>query len=686
LHILSFFFFTRKEIGKNNNNVNIVCDLRLDRVNINECTPADLEKSEYEDFELDCEIGRGGFGIIIGGIRRSDKLPVALKFFGYIDVEPDINSLYREIDHMYLLRHIPEVVRIIGVFNDTNSGLISSTFESKQFLRRYPVIAMERVEGEDLYHRLFKIRTKQTTTLEFEETVSVIFKNIVLALRAMHSVDVIHCDFKTENVVFVRPWEADLALHPSDKRRMDLKLIDFGAALHLRGREAHYVGSSDFGVSRPFLPPETILEQWRTGEAVYSQQTDVWQAGCVLFMMLHMSFPFGTSDDPGLFNNITSGKRVGVGGRQGPSLWAEDLLDGILCTDPAQRFTMEDILHHPWVTRRWTVDKFSSWPSNTTRRSTGTANTLYQPRPRASDSDDDFSEPVWSMVRVNSGTTTYVPVDLAALETDSAGGGVTSSQVISPNTVNTKRIVANTPPVGGAASSTAETRPRLFLSHDWGEAHLNHALVRRINDTLRSQGDVETWFDGDVLKAGTQMQDAMYKGLEACDVVVVFVTSNYLRKATGSDRRDNVFREFMYATWHRIDHIIPVVLDSDCKDPRTWPTMAGPVLGNTIYLDMTDVSLSGSDDVLREKCAELAEAAKNMMSLATHTTSSGSGNSSSSSSSSTGTGTGCRISAGNTFSKHNPRSFEQTIVMVLAAGGCSALVVAAAASYIGYSR
>lgn len=125
---------------------------------------------------------------------------------------------------------------------------------------------------------------------------------------------------------------------------------------------------------------------------------------------------------------------------------------------------------------------------------------------------------------------------------------------------------------------------RVFASHDWGLGARTHARVRTIVEALRARG-ICVWFDETHMKGN--ILDAMCRGIDASDVILVFITSNYVTKVQSGDDRDNVRREFMYAqsTPHKL---LAVRLEPRVK--CTGPV--GMILGSSLYVDM-----SKGDDV-----------------------------------------------------------------------------------------
>ena len=85
---------------------------------------------------------------------------------------------------------------------------------------------------------------------------------------------------------------------------------------------------------------------------------------------------------------------------------------------------------------------------------------------------------------------------------------------------------------------------RVFASHDWGRGSSTHARVRDVVTALRAR-NMDVWFDETHMTGN--ILDAMCAGIEDADVVLIFVTRNYMQKVEHGPDTDNVRREFMFA-------------------------------------------------------------------------------------------------------------------------------------------
>jgi len=115
---------------------------------------------------------------------------------------------------------------------------------------------------------------------------------------------------------------------------------------------------ADFGSSKVILGSETS-SPWRTigytaPEVVknepYTKAVDSWALGCVLYAFLCGFPPFYDEDVQVLTAKVVRGECGFI------SPWwdhvsesAKDLVSQLLIVDPRKRFTLQQLLHHPWI-------------------------------------------------------------------------------------------------------------------------------------------------------------------------------------------------------------------------------------------------------------------------------------------------------------------------------------------------
>lgn len=153
------------------------------------------------------------------------------------------------------------------------------------------------------------------------------FKQLLLALSALHDRNVVHRDVKPENILL-------------NKNRTRLLLSDFGFACHsMLGAQLHRACGT-----LKYCAPELLREH----PSYDGRKVDVWAAGITLYMMLFGGYPYRCSrGDPEALLEVIETTTYRIP-RPIPAL-IEDILQHMLCIDSAQRWSVKQLLQHPWI-------------------------------------------------------------------------------------------------------------------------------------------------------------------------------------------------------------------------------------------------------------------------------------------------------------------------------------------------
>jgi len=152
----------------------------------------------------------------------------------------------------------------------------------------------------------------------------------------------------------------------------------------------------------------------------------------------------------------------------------------------------------------------------------------------------------------------------------------------------------------------SSTKFDVFLSHNWGsdeEGRDNHARVGMINKALKERG-LRTWFDEHNMLRN--IADDMIRGIDESTATIVFVTSLYMVKVAGKGENgcgDNCKKEFEYSELKKTaSHMIPVVMEKSCINPRNWEGQVCAVLGSRLYCSFfkEDQLESCIDDIVKK--------------------------------------------------------------------------------------
>jgi serine/threonine protein kinase len=264
------------------------------------------------------ELGRGGSGkVVLARHRKRHKELVAVKIIqkGRLSKD-DCERIKKEVDIMRQLQH-PNIARFIDFFDEKD----------------HMYVVMEYLEGGCLFDRIVK---KKVYTELFARDLIYVF---LIALKHCHDKGIIHRDLKPENLI--------LSSIQSD---IDVKIADFGLSIE---DDESTKEERQIACGTPlYIAPEMIRAA--TGKypgLTYGKEIDLWACGCLAFTLLAGYPPFDVDmNDPKnskLFRDILKGnyeapKRV--------SEDAIDLINGLLCVDPAKRLTVDQALAHRWVT------------------------------------------------------------------------------------------------------------------------------------------------------------------------------------------------------------------------------------------------------------------------------------------------------------------------------------------------
>ena len=269
-------------------------------------TPVKEKECFEKTYTIGPVLGSGGFGTVYSGHRRRDNLPVAIKVIKREKVTESatLNGKLVPVEICLLKKvsHLPGVVKLLDHYEKTDSF----------------VIVMERPEPcKDLFDYITEKRVLD------ENLARGFFRQIIDTLMAIHKAGVIHRDIKVENILV-------------DLKTNELKIIDFGSGAILQ--EGVYV---DFDGTRVYSPPE-----WIRWHRYHGRSATVWSLGILLYDMVCGDIPFEEDEDIVQANHS---KRTKILFKGRLSAEVKDLVRKCLAVRPADRPTLEDILHHTWL-------------------------------------------------------------------------------------------------------------------------------------------------------------------------------------------------------------------------------------------------------------------------------------------------------------------------------------------------
>jgi serine/threonine protein kinase len=262
---------------------------------------AHVERALAAHYELDCEIGRGGMGIVYRARDRRLKRQVAIKLLPpELAFRSEIKSRFlREAETAAQLSH-PNIVPIYTV--DEQEQLV--------------FFVMAYVSGDNLAKRLH-----ERGVLTMEETRKVMH-DVADALAYAHDRGVVHRDIKPDNIL----------LDSMSGRPM---VTDFGIARAMDSSGDSRLTATGMAIGTPaYMSPEQAA-----GEREIDGRSDLYSLGILGYQMLAGEPPFAAGSTPAMLVKHISERPIPVQQRRAdvPADLARCVMM-LLEKDPANRF------------------------------------------------------------------------------------------------------------------------------------------------------------------------------------------------------------------------------------------------------------------------------------------------------------------------------------------------------------
>ncbi|XP_061012356.1 serine/threonine-protein kinase MARK2-like [Dama dama] len=251
------------------------------------------------DYDIFYTIGEGQSAKVKLARHRLTRALVAIKIVEKTE-QPNLRQLFREVRALRSVNKHRNIVQLVEII-DTEETLF---------------LIMEHLSGGDLATYL------EAQGYLTEEEARGVFRQLVSALRHCHRRGVVHRDVKPGNILL----EAS-----------KIKLADFG----LSGQWHPGRKLNTFCGTPVYMAPELFLRLPYTGPEV-----DVWSLGVVLYTLVTGSVPFTGRDFREVRDCIRTGHYHVPEDLSGE---VKDLIRRMLRLNPANRATLDDVRHHPWL-------------------------------------------------------------------------------------------------------------------------------------------------------------------------------------------------------------------------------------------------------------------------------------------------------------------------------------------------
>jgi len=251
-------------------------------------------------------LGSGQFGIVYGGVHRISGRAVAIKVIDKLRFPTKQEAaLKNEVQILQNLSH-PGVVNLERMF-ETPERIF---------------VVMEKLRGD----MLEMILSSEQGRLS-ERITKFLVTQILVALKHLHSKNIVHCDLKPENVLL-----------SSDSDFPQVKLCDFGFSRIIgeKGFRKSIVGTP------AYLAPEVLRNKG------YNRSLDMWSTGVIIYVSLSGTFPFNEDED--IHEQIQNASFM-----YPPHPWKEiskdavELITNLLQVKLRKRYSVEKALIHNWL-------------------------------------------------------------------------------------------------------------------------------------------------------------------------------------------------------------------------------------------------------------------------------------------------------------------------------------------------
>lgn len=264
-------------------------------------------------------LGAGSFGIVRTAKYKPTDENVAVKILLKEALSDESrNMLYDELNILQKLHH-----RNIIEFKDW--------FESNEKF----YIVTQLATGGELFTRIVQKGNFA------ESDAVVIVRQLLDAIRYIHSQNIIHRDLKPENILYL--YKADDESISKDKRD-EIVIADFGISKELATEDELIFKSAG---SMGYVAPEVLVKEG------HGKPCDIWSLGVIVYSMLCGYSPFVADSVDGFLEEVNSGEYPIQFHKPYWNNISNEAKSFILkcCTvDPKKRNTAEELLKNdPWI-------------------------------------------------------------------------------------------------------------------------------------------------------------------------------------------------------------------------------------------------------------------------------------------------------------------------------------------------
>ena len=285
--------------------------------------------TRIQDITLLNVLGKGSFGTVFLSKKDGKNSYFATKQIDRAMADkPSFQKYFK--NELLILRELnhPNIVHLEDLKSDN----------------KYYYIVMEYINGGSLTDCLKQYQKRNNGKSFPEEIVQYLMRQIVNAIKYIHSKHIIHRDLKLDNIMVSFDNEYDKNNY--NMMRSTIKIIDFGFAIQLTQNN---LASSVLG-SPINMDPAILKEMANRGKKInqlgYDQKADIWSLGTICYELLIGQSVFNAET----MNELV--KKVENGNYSVPTSVSSEMvsfLNGMLQYKGENRLSAEELSKHPFL-------------------------------------------------------------------------------------------------------------------------------------------------------------------------------------------------------------------------------------------------------------------------------------------------------------------------------------------------
>ena len=289
---------------------------------------------KLDEYTLTQFLGKGTFGEV------------------YLTRKDGSNNLYATkrmdrtmVDNPRYKKYFNNEISILKILSNNNN--IIHLEKKKETVHNYYLI-MEYCNGGSLQQCLRRYKESYHQPFS-EEIVQHLMRQIVGAVKHIHSNGIIHRDLKLDNILVNFQNRKDY--DDVNLLKAQIKIIDFGFASSKDDPEWNKTA-----IGSPLNMDPLILKKFNSGRAetkdsYYDEKADIWSLGALCYQMLIGHSPFDA------YNMQELAEKVEEGTYSVPTNLSREVvsfLNGMLQYDPKRRLNAEQLSKHAFLTKNYT--------------------------------------------------------------------------------------------------------------------------------------------------------------------------------------------------------------------------------------------------------------------------------------------------------------------------------------------